>query len=100
MTPIAYLIFVSVSGVLFADMIDDFLQPGMIFSFWGRVLEKNSNFEKWYFKPLWGCLKCTNIWILMLSIVCFFYAPVVLNCVFVLSLGNWMYKILDKYDLL
>ena len=92
---------IALSGVSFAWMIDQFTDEGMIFSFWGRFLHVQKKYAEgglsWYLKPLWGCLVCTNIWMIALMMVLFYFAHGVWAVVFAFSLGNLFLDLILKY---
>ena len=85
---------IALSGVLFTIMIDKFIMEDMIFSFWGKFLDSH---DKWYLKPLWGCVDCTNIWLIAVMFVLYLCLPMVWMIVFCISLGNIFLDFILKY---
>lgn len=64
------LILASVVGIGAGAMtifIDFIIQPGQIFGFWTKFLERVMNHEKnpfrFLYKPMGGCLYCMNVWV-------------------------------------
>lgn len=85
---IVNLIFVAIGGLLFYDMLDDFIQDGMIFSFWGKIIERNG--DKEWTKPMFGCPRCTNVWTTVFMLSMFYFATPVFYVLFCISLGNYL----------
>jgi len=85
------IILIAVSGVMFTFLVDDFIKEGMIFSFWGFILERNP--DKWYLKPLWLCLTCTLVWMILFMVVLYYYLNQVWAILFCLSIGNWLLNV-------
>jgi len=69
-------------------MLYDFMQDGMIFSFWGKLID---GLPTWLNKPLGGCLKCFHVWVVIVVAV---WLDIPFEK-FIISLGC-SYVILDK----
>lgn len=56
----------------FSGMVFDFIQPGMVFSKYGDWVFHEERLEldmpKWK-KPLFGCLKCTHVWVCIIYLI-------------------------------
>lgn len=88
---------ISFTGVALAIMLTDFMQPGMIFDFYGAWLDKIGEFIA---KPLGGCITCFSMWcIIFMGIMYIWFYPVWvgLSC---LAVGNLLLGILDRFELL
>lgn len=69
-------------------MLYEFMQEGMIFSFWGKFID---GLPTWLNKPLGGCLKCFHVWV-VIFVAWWLCIPIEK---FIISLGC-SYVILDK----
>jgi ABC-type uncharacterized transport system fused permease/ATPase subunit len=65
------ILFYALLTASFSYAIDEWIQEGMIFGFYGKWLEKTRYknngpgkvvTERWYYKPLGGCVICANVW--------------------------------------
>lgn len=58
MTEIISILFIAFATASFSNFFDDCLQDGMILAKWGALAK-----DKFWMKPLGGCLICTNTWV-------------------------------------
>lgn len=82
--------FVGLTAALITDFLFDCLQDGMIFSKWGKFVE-----DKFWMKPLGGCLICTNFWISAILVFIYFNIPTLVCILFIFGLSNYLIKKLN-----
>lgn len=81
------LIVIAVSGVSLTGLFTDCLEKGMIFEFWGKIIN-----GKWWGKPLGGCFICTNIWATAFMLFIFYFASPLWIILAVISISNLISK--------
>jgi hypothetical protein len=84
-------IFIGATSALFTDFLFDCLQDGMIFEKWGRFVD-----GKFWFKPLGGCIICTNFWITAMLILLCYLMPLIVGILFIFGLSNYLIKKLNE----
>lgn len=88
---IANILFIAFVGASVANFYDDCLQEGMIFSFIGKFVK-----DKFWLKPLGGCIICTNVWITFLMSILYLFFPVIFIVFAVLGISNTCLKFIIK----
>lgn len=64
MYEILSILFIAFATASFSNFFDDCLQDGMILAKWGGYVK-----DKYWMKPLGGCLICTNTWVNIITAV-------------------------------
>lgn len=103
---IANILFIGFASASLANLYDDCLQPGMIFSRFGTFLQleirlnqkrKVKKLKVPYWKmPIGGCIICTNIWIAVLMSILYLVFPVAFIVFAVLGISNTCLKFIIK----
>lgn len=97
MIEIVYILFLSFVTASFSNWFDDCLQPNMIFARWGEFVK-----DKFWLKPLGGCLICTNTWVnIVTAFGVFIFAGLnawefILLSVTLISISNTFLKFIIK----
>ena len=93
LTVFVNILFVAFSGASLANFFDDCLQDGMIFCKYGNFINTN---KRWYFKPLGGCIICTNFWITILLVALFIFSFKAFIFFSVVGISNTFLKFIIK----
>lgn len=91
LSAIANILFVALSGASLANLYDDCLQEGMIFAKFGAFIK-----DKFWLKPLGGCLICTNVWVTLLVGIIYFLSPVLFFAISIVGISNSILKFIIK----
>jgi len=97
------LIILSITSVLVTTMIDDFMQKGMIFrsyKYWLTFITLRKKIFPFLYKPLGGCLPCTNIMVFISFAWLFYNAQWVWFLIVGAALSQWILKTADRYEIL
>ncbi len=86
----ASLLVVGIASALLTDFFFDCMADNMILGQWGEIVK-----DKFWLKPLGGCLICTNFWITALLIGIYFLQPIIVVIVFTFGLSNYLIKKLN-----
>lgn len=99
---IADILFLIVGAVCLTNFLDDCMEPGMVFSFWGAWIKKEVREEllvpAWK-KPLGACIFCMNVWVIFLIAALFVTIEPAAFLLASVGLGNSILKLILKYNL-
>lgn len=84
-------LFVGFISACFTNFFDDMIQDGMILEKYGKFID-----NKPIFKPLGGCLICTNVWVAVLMILLFNFVPILFNILAIFGIANTALKFIIK----
>lgn len=85
------ILFIAAAGASLANLFDDCLGEGMIFERYGQFIK-----DKFWFKPLGGCIICTNVWIAFSLFLLFPLCPLVFNVLAVIGISNTVLRFIVK----
>lgn len=84
-------LFIGFISACFTNFFDDIIQEGMILEKYGKFID-----NKPIFKPLGGCLICTNVWVAVLMLFLFNFLPILFNILAIFGIANTALKFIIK----
>ncbi len=107
----ADILFLIIGACCFSNFLDDCMEPGMVFAFWGAFIKKEVRLNEktkaknkhipvpFWKKPLGACIFCINTWVIILFFTCFVLLKPMITLLGCIGIGNSFFKIILRFNL-